>query len=182
MTYYYLYVILDVFSRAVVGWMIAEREDAALAEALIAETCAKEGIVPQQLTIHADRGSAMTSKAVAHLLADLGVTKTHSRPHVSNDNPFSEAAFKTHLSPKLSGSVWQSDRCACMGTAVLSLVQPHPSAQWHRVVESSNGACRSGKRAGCCASAGAGSGISGASRTLCARATNPAASPNSRVD
>ena len=94
-TYYYLYVILDVFSRAVVGWMIAEREDAALAEALIAETCAKEGIVPQQLTIHADRGSAMTSKAVAHLLADLGVTKTHSRPHVSNDNPFSEAAFKT---------------------------------------------------------------------------------------
>jgi putative transposase len=94
-TYYYLYVILDVFSRAVVGWMIAEREDAVLAEALIAETCAKEGIVPQQLTIHADRGSAMTSKAVAHLLADLGVTKSHSRPHVSNDNPFSEAAFKT---------------------------------------------------------------------------------------
>ena len=73
-TYYYLYVILDVFSRAVVGWMIAEREDASLAEALIADTCAKEGIVPQQLTIHADRGSAMTSKAVAHLLADLGVT------------------------------------------------------------------------------------------------------------
>lgn len=94
-TYYYLYVILDVFSRAVVGWMIAEREDAALAEALIAETCAKEEIVPQQLTIHADRGSAMTSKAVAHLLADLGVRKSHSRPHVSNDNPFSEAAFKT---------------------------------------------------------------------------------------
>jgi putative transposase len=94
-TYYYLYVILDVFSRAVVGWMIAEREDASLAEALIAETCAKEGIVPQQLTIHADRGSAMTSKAVAHLLADLGVSKSHSRPHVSNDNPYSEAAFKT---------------------------------------------------------------------------------------
>jgi putative transposase len=94
-TYYYLYVILDVFSRAVVGWMIAEREDAAVAEALIAETCAKEGIVPQQLTIHADRGSAMTSKAVAHLLADLGVVKSHSRPHVSNDHPFSEAAFKT---------------------------------------------------------------------------------------
>jgi putative transposase len=94
-TYYYLYVILDVFSRAVVGWMIAEREDAALAEALIADTCAQEGIVPQQLTIHADRGSAMTSKAVAHLLADLGVVKSHSRPHVSNDNPYSEAAFKT---------------------------------------------------------------------------------------
>jgi putative transposase len=94
-TYYYLYVILDVYSRYVVGWMIAERETAELAEAFIAETCAKEGIVPEQLTLHADRGSAMTSKCVAHLLADLGVTKTHSRPQVSNDNPFSEAQFKT---------------------------------------------------------------------------------------
>jgi putative transposase len=94
-SYYYLYVILDVFSRAVVGWLIAEREDALLAEALIAETCAKQGILPEQLTIHADRGSAMTSKVVAQLLADLGVAKTHSRPHVSNDNPFSEAQFKT---------------------------------------------------------------------------------------
>jgi putative transposase len=94
-TYYYLYVILDVFSRAVVGWLIAEREDAELAEALIAETCSKEGILPGQLSIHADRGSAMTSKVVAQLLCDLGVTKTHSRPHVSNDNPFSEAQFKT---------------------------------------------------------------------------------------
>ena len=94
-TYYYLYVILDVYSRYVVGWMIAERETAELAEAFIAETCAKEGIAPDQLTLHADRGSAMTSKCVAHLLADLGVTKTHSRPQVSNDNPFSEAQFKT---------------------------------------------------------------------------------------
>jgi putative transposase len=94
-TYYYLYVILDVFSRYVVGWMISERETAELAEAFIAETCAKEGIAPDQLTLHADRGSAMTSKSVAQLLADLGVTKTHSRPHVSNDNPFSEAQFKT---------------------------------------------------------------------------------------
>jgi putative transposase len=94
-TYYYLYVVLDVFSRAVVGWMVAEREDAVLAETLIGDTCSKEGIVPQQLTIHADRGSAMTSKVVAELLVDLGVAKTHSRPHVSNDNPFSEAQFKT---------------------------------------------------------------------------------------
>ncbi len=94
-TYYYLYVILDVFSRYVVGWMITERESADLAEGFIAETCAKEGIPPDQLTLHADRGSAMTSKSVAQLLADLGVTKTHSRPHVSNDNPYSEAQFKT---------------------------------------------------------------------------------------
>ena len=94
-TYFYLYVILDIFSRYVVGWMIAYQEQAALAERLIAETLAKQEIPAGQLTIHADRGAAMTSKPVAFLLADLGVTKTHSRPHVSNDNPFSEAQFKT---------------------------------------------------------------------------------------
>lgn len=94
-TYYYLYTILDVFSRYVVGWMIVERESAELAEQLIAETCARQGIGRDQLTLHADRGSAMISKTVAQLLSDLGVTKTHSRPHVSNDNPFSEAQFKT---------------------------------------------------------------------------------------
>ena len=94
-TYYYLYVIIDVFSRYVVGWMIATHESAVLAERLIAETCAKQDIQPGQLTIHADRGSSMTSKPVALLLSDLGVTKTHSRPHVSNDNPYSESQFKT---------------------------------------------------------------------------------------
>ena len=94
-TYFYLYVMLDVFSRFVVGWMLAHRESATLAERFIGETCARQGIARQHLTIHADRGSAMTSKPVALLLADLGVTKTHSRPHVSNDNPFSEAQFKT---------------------------------------------------------------------------------------
>jgi putative transposase len=94
-TYYYLYVILDVYSRYVTGWMIAHREHADLAERLIAETIAKQEIPAGQLTLHADRGSSMTSKPVAFLLADLGVTKTHSRPHVSNDNPYSEAQFKT---------------------------------------------------------------------------------------
>ena len=94
-TYFYLYVILDIFSRYVVGWMLAPHESAALAERLIAETCAKHRIQPGQLTLHADRGGAMRSKPVALLLADLSVTKTHSRPHVSNDNPFSEAQFKT---------------------------------------------------------------------------------------
>lgn len=94
-TYYYLYVILDVFSRYTVGWMLAHRESAELAERLIAETCAKQLILPEQLTIHADRGSSMRSKPVALLLSDLGVTKTHSRPHVSNDNPYSESQFKT---------------------------------------------------------------------------------------
>jgi putative transposase len=94
-TYFYLYVILDIFSRYVVGWMVAHRESAALAERLIRDTCAKENVPPGQLSIHADRGPSMTSKPVALLLADLGVTKTHSRPHVSNDNPFSESHFKT---------------------------------------------------------------------------------------
>jgi len=94
-TYYHLYVVLDVFSRYVVGWMVAPRESAILAERLIATACERQRILPGQLTVHADRGAAMTSKPVALLLADLGVTKTHSRPHVSNDNPYSEAQFKT---------------------------------------------------------------------------------------
>ena len=96
-TYFYLYVILAVYSRYVVGSrsVIAERESAVLAKELISQTCARQGIQRGQLTVHADRGSAMTSKPVALLLADLGLTKTHSRPHVSNDNPYSEAHFKT---------------------------------------------------------------------------------------
>src|SRR3979409_2201036 len=94
-TYFYLYVILDVFSRYVTGWMVAYRESAVLAQRLIEESCKKQYIQPGQLTLHADRGTSMRSKPVALLLADLGVTKTHSRPHVSTDNPFSEAQFKT---------------------------------------------------------------------------------------
>lgn len=94
-TYFYLYVLLDVFSRYVVGWMLAHRESAALAKKLIEQSLKKHAIRPGQLTVHADRGPSMTSKPVALLLSDLGITKTHSRPHVSNDNPFSEAHFKT---------------------------------------------------------------------------------------
>jgi putative transposase len=94
-SFYYLYVILDVFSRYVTGWMIAYRETAGLAKELIDQSCNQQKIAPGQLTIHADRGAAMTSKSLALFLADLGVVKTHSRPHVSDDNPFSEAHFKT---------------------------------------------------------------------------------------
>jgi putative transposase len=94
-TYYYLYVLLDIYSRYVAGWMVAHRESATLAKKLIEETCRKQGIAPGTLTLHADRGTSMRSKPVALLLSDMGVTKTHSRPHVSNDNPFSEAQFKT---------------------------------------------------------------------------------------
>ncbi len=94
-TYFYLYVILDIFSRYTAGWMVAALESAELAKWLITETCRKQAITEEQLTLHADRGSSMKSKCLAMLLSDLGVTKTHSRPHVSNDNPFSESQFKT---------------------------------------------------------------------------------------
>ena len=93
-SWFYLYVLLDIYSRYVTGWLLAHRESGTLADRLIAETVAKEGVT-EGLTIHADRGPSMTSQPVAYLLADLGITKSHSRPHVSDDNPFSEAQFKT---------------------------------------------------------------------------------------
>lgn len=92
---YHLYVIIDVFSRYVVGWRLEKRESARLAEELIAQSCFKQGIDPDQLTLHADRGPAMIAKTVTQLLVDLSVAKTHSRPHTANDNPYSEAHFKT---------------------------------------------------------------------------------------
>ena len=94
-TCFHLYVILDIYSRYVVGWLLAHRESAELAEQLIADTLEKEDITPGTLTLHADRGTSMRSKPVAALLIDLEVAKTHSRPHVSDDNPYSEAQFKT---------------------------------------------------------------------------------------
>lgn len=93
--YFYLYVILDVFSRFVVGWLLAEQESEILAQQLIAETCDKQNIAPEQLIIHADRGAAMRAKTVGQLMIDLGVTKSHSRPHTATDNAYSESQFKT---------------------------------------------------------------------------------------
>jgi putative transposase len=117
-TYFYLYVVLDIFSRYIVGWMVAHREQDALAKRLIEETCQKQNIQQGQLIIHADRGSSMKSKAVAHFLSDLGITKTHSRPHVSNDNPYSESQFKTlkycPAFPDRFGSI-QDSRSFCQG-------------------------------------------------------------------
>ena len=122
-TCFHLYVILDIFSRYVVGWMVALRETAELAEQLIAETVAKHNIPPNTLTLHADRGSSMRSKPVAALLVDLDVAKTHSRPYVSDDNPFSEAQFKTlkyqPLFPKQFGSI-EDSRSFC-----------HPFFDWY---------------------------------------------------
>jgi putative transposase len=97
-TYFYLYVIIDIFSRRVVGWCIADAESAVVFKALFGDTIAKNNVPAGQLTLHADRGGPMKAKATAFLLADLGVTKSHSRPHTSNDNPFSESHFKTLMS------------------------------------------------------------------------------------
>ena len=94
-TYFYLYVIIDIFSRRVIGWHVADTESAALFKPLFEDSVAKHGVVAGELTLHADRGPSMTAKATAFLLADLGVTKSHSRPYTSNDNPFSESHFKT---------------------------------------------------------------------------------------
>ncbi len=146
-TYFYLYVILDVFSRYVVGWMVAPRESAELAKQLIAETCDKQGIAPGQLTIHADRGSSMTSKPVALLLADLGVTKTHSRPHVSDDNPFSESQFKTlKYRPELPGPLRLHPGRPCLLPAFLPLVQQRAPPLRHRPAHPGHGPLRPGRR------------------------------------
>jgi len=136
-TYYYLYVILDIFSRYVVGWMVASRESAALAEALIRQTCAKQDIGRDQLSIHADRGTSMTSKPVAFLLADLGVTQSHSRPHVSDDNPFSEALVQdTQVPPRLPRPFRLDRGRPTALPGVLRLVQrrasPHRAGPAHR--------------------------------------------------
>jgi len=151
-TYFYLYVILDVFSRYVTGWMVAQRESAELAKRLIRDTCQKQHIQPGQLIIHADRGSSMTSKPVAFLLADLGVTKTHSRPHVSDDNPYSESQFRTMKYrpefPDRFGSIqdsrvfcqrffrWYNDQHRHSGLALLTPAAVHyheaPSILEHR--------------------------------------------------
>lgn len=111
-TWTYYYVILDIYSRYVVGWLVAARESSALAEQLIPHSCAAHGIRRHSLTLHADRGSSTTSEPVAHLLADLGVTQSHSRPHISIDNPYSEAQFKMlnyrPTFPRRLASLWHA--------------------------------------------------------------------------
>jgi len=114
-TYYYLYVILDIFSRYVVGWMVADRERATLAEKLIRQSSEKQQISPGQLVLHSDRGSAMKAKTVAQTMAELGITKSHSRPYTPDDNPYSESQFKTikyHPEfPKRFSELKHSQRC-----------------------------------------------------------------------
>lgn len=139
--HYYLYVVLDIYSRYVVGWMLADRECQHLAEQLLRETCHNQGVEAGQLCLHSDRGPSMKSQTVETLLLKLGVAKSHSRPHVSDDNPFSEAAFKTlkycPLFPARFGSLteaemfcqgyfaWYNERHHHTGLVLLTPAQVH---------------------------------------------------------
>ena len=139
--FYYLYVVMDIYSRYVVGWMLADRECQYLAHKLLQATCRKYNILPNQLTIHADRGGPMKSKPVEQLLLSLQVTRSHSRPRVSNDNPYSEAGFKTmkysvHFPERFASQeeaqafcqdyfAWYNTRHHHMGLALLTPEQVH---------------------------------------------------------
>jgi putative transposase len=139
--YHHLYVIIDMFSRYVVGWVVHDHEDAGLASQLIEQTCEKQKILPGELTIHADRGAAMKSQSVAQLMADLDINKSHSRPYVSDDNPYSESQFKTmkyHSSyPKIIATAeeaklylrgwfdWYNNEHTHSGIAMLKPVEVH---------------------------------------------------------
>jgi transposase InsO family protein len=133
-TYFHLYVVIDIYIRYVPGWLLATRETAALAERLLADPIRKQNVAAEQLTIHADRGTSMASKPVALLLADLGVTKSHSRPHCSNDNPYSEAQFKTLKYrpefPARFGSI-EDGRAFCL--RFFPLVQPRAPPLRYRI-------------------------------------------------
>ena len=127
--------------------MVAYRESAELAKRLIEESCKKQGIQPGQLTLHADRGTSMRSKPVALLLADLGVTKTHSRPHVSDDNPYSESQFRTlKYRPGVPGPLWVHRGQPCFLSAVFPVVQRSASSLRRRLVDASGGSLWSSRK------------------------------------
>jgi putative transposase len=182
-TYFYLYVILDIFSRYVTGWMVAHREHADLAERLIAETIVKQDVPAGQLTLHADRGSSMISKPVAFLLADLGVTKTHSRPHVSNDNPYSEAQFKTlKVPPRLPGPLRLDRGGQGLLPGLLPLVQRRAPARRHRPAGPRGRPLRPGPGGLRRPLPGARHRVRGPSRALRSPCTAPASAADCRLD
>jgi transposase InsO family protein len=171
-SYFYLYVILDIFSRRVVGWCVADAESAVLFRPLFDDAVAKHKILPGQLTLHADRGGPMKAKATAFLLADLGVTRSHNRPHTSNDNPFSESHFKTpKYQPTFPPTLWLPRGRQDFLPRLLRLVQPGPSPQRHRPDDTRPGAFRTGRCRSRRASAHARSGVPGKPGAL--RQQNP---------
>jgi putative transposase len=142
-SYFYLHVILDIFSRRVVGWCVADAESATLFKPLFDDAIAKHNVPRGQLTLHADRGGPMKAKATALLLADLGVTRSHNRPHTSNDNPFSESHFKTlKYQPTFPRQLWLHRGCQKLLPPVLPLVQPGPSPCRHRSDDTGPGTLR----------------------------------------
>jgi len=164
--YFYLYVLLDLFSRFVVGWLIAERESTELAQVLIGESCARQNIQPHQLTLHADRGAPMIAKPLALLLTDLGVTESHSRPHVSNDNPFRSAVQNLEVSAHLSRTFRRPGRCPHLGPPVLSLVQLRASSFRAWSHDARGRALRAGRPALAEPTHGLAAGLPGSSRTF----------------
>ena len=149
-SYFYLYVIIDIFSRRVVGWRVADAETATLFEPLFDEAMEKHNVPPGQLTLHADRGGPMKAKATAFLLADLGVTRSHNRPHTSNDNPFSESHFKTlKYQPRFPKRFGCIRGCQKLLPCLLRLVQPRPSPFRDRPDDPGPGALRPDRRRAC---------------------------------
>ena len=182
-TYFYLYVVLDIFSRYAVGWMVADRENSALAGRLIEETCHKQGVQPQVLTLHSDRGAPMTSKCTAQLLADLGVTRSLSRPQVSDDNPFSEAQFKTlKYHPGFPGPLPRHHRRDRLLPNVLPLVQHRTSSWRDRDAHPGRRASQSNPERAGAARADPSSRLDPSSRTLRSRDPTTGSPSPSRLD
>ncbi len=183
-TSYHLYVVLDIYSRYVPGWLIADRESAALAERLLAETITKHQIARDRLTLHADRGTSMASKPVAMLPADLGVTKSHSRPRCSNDNKFSEAGFKTlkHRPdfPERFGPPLDPGRPSVLPD-LRPLVQPRPPAFRGGVAQPRGRALRPRRRGARRASRGPDRRLRRASRAIRPQAPRTAHAPPEAV-
>ena len=182
-TYFHLYVVIDIYSRYVTGWLLATRETAELAERLLGETIRKQHVEADQLTIHADRGTSMASKTVALLLADLGVTKSHSRPHCSNDNPVLRGALQNPQVP--TGVPWtvRLDRGRPrVLPALLPLVQPRAPPFWHRLPHPGRCALRSRWPGPARASPRPASGLRGAPRTLRPPGACPASSAGTSLD
>ena len=180
-SYYYLYVIMDIYSRYVVGWMVADRENSALAGRLIQQSCLKHGVQPRVLTL-SDRGAPMTSQCTAQLLADLGVTRSLSRPQVSDDNPFSEAQFKTlKYHPSFPGRVRGSGPSQDVLSIVLPLVQCRAPPWRHLDANPRAGPLRERRSGHCRQEIRAPRSMGRSSRTLRQRCAEAQTAPGGRL-
>ena len=181
-SYYYLYVIMDIYSRYVVGWMVADRENSALAGRLIQQSCLKHGVQPRLLTLHSDRGAPMTSQCTAQLLADLGVTRSLSRPQVSDDNPFSEAQFKTlKYHPSFPGGFGDQGQAKTFCRPFLPLVQCRAPPWRHLDANPRAGPLRERRSGHCRQEIRAPRSMGRSSRTLRQRCAEAQTAPGGRL-